>query len=80
MAVSLLRKESNVPTIQNSDDCRMLRYGVGGEDGVIKNFGSQCSHTASGNSFTINSGELCLGGCPLMPEIVFCDSKKRGAL
>ncbi len=22
--------------------------------------------------------ELCLGGCPLMPEIVFCDSDKRG--
>ena len=21
--------------------------------------------------------ELCLGGCPLMPEIVFCDSKSR---
>ena len=21
--------------------------------------------------------ELCMGGCPLMPEIVFCDSKKR---
>ena len=21
--------------------------------------------------------ELCLGGCPLMPEIVFCDSDKR---
>ena len=21
--------------------------------------------------------ELCLGGCPLMPEIVFCDSEKR---
>lgn len=20
---------------------------------------------------------LCLGGCPLMPEIVFCDSDKR---
>ena len=21
--------------------------------------------------------ELCLGGCPLMPEVVFCDSEKR---
>jgi radical SAM protein with 4Fe4S-binding SPASM domain len=21
--------------------------------------------------------ELCMGGCPLMPEIVFCNSKKR---
>lgn len=21
--------------------------------------------------------ELCMGGCPLMPEIVFCDSEKR---
>ena len=21
--------------------------------------------------------DLCMGGCPLMPEIVFCDSKKR---
>ncbi len=21
--------------------------------------------------------ELCLGGCPLMPNIVFCDSDKR---
>ena len=20
---------------------------------------------------------LCLGGCPLMPEVVFCDSDKR---
>lgn len=20
---------------------------------------------------------LCMGGCPLMPEIVFCDSEKR---
>ena len=22
---------------------------------------------------------LCMGGCPLMPEIVLCDSKERGA-
>ena len=21
--------------------------------------------------------ELCMGGCPLMPEIVFCNSKER---
>jgi len=21
--------------------------------------------------------EICMGGCPLMPEIVFCDSDKR---
>ena len=21
--------------------------------------------------------ELCMGGCPLMPEIVFCNSEKR---
>jgi len=24
--------------------------------------------------------ELCMGGCPLMPEIVFCDSRKRKIL
>ncbi len=23
--------------------------------------------------------ELCMGGCPLMPEIVFCDSDRRAA-
>lgn len=25
-----------------------------------------------------NKREFCLGGCPLMPEIVFCDSEERG--
>jgi radical SAM protein with 4Fe4S-binding SPASM domain len=24
--------------------------------------------------------ELCMGGCPLMPEIVFCESGKRKIL
>lgn len=26
---------------------------------------------------TCEKRELCMGGCPLMPEIVFCNSDKR---
>ncbi len=39
----------------------------------FERFRSRMRHACPGCS----KRELCLGGCPLMPEIVFCDSKER---
>ena len=62
MGLRLIRQKSDMPNVQSSDDARMVRYAYGGCDGVVKNRGTECSHTISGTTFKINSGVIVLQG------------------
>lgn len=62
MGLRLIRQKSDIPSVQNTDDARMARYAYGGYDGVVKNRGTECSHTISGTTFKINSGVIVLQG------------------
>ena len=62
MAVSFIRKPSETPNIQNIDDIRMVRYAYGNQNGYIKGYGQELSHTATGSTFKINSGIFVIQG------------------
>lgn len=62
MAVSLLRRQSDTPTVQGMDDSRMFRYALSGYNGVTKDYNQECSYTSTGTTFTVNSGEVICDG------------------
>lgn len=58
----LIRQDSETPNVTNHDDARMVRYAYGGQDGFVKNRGSEIGYTINGTSFVIGSGVLVLQG------------------
>lgn len=62
MGIDIVRKPSEVPNITIPDDCRMMRYAVGGYNGYVLNYLEQCGYVVSGRNFTIKSGELVIDG------------------
>ena len=58
----LIRANSETPNVANNDDFRLLRYATGGYDGVVKNYGNECSYTVGGSNFKINSGVIVYQG------------------
>jgi hypothetical protein len=58
----LIRANSLTPNVANNDDFRILRYATGGYNGVIENYGNECSYTVIDNNFKINSGEIFYQG------------------
>lgn len=62
MSVIFIRKPSETPNIQNIDDIRMVRYAYGNQNGYIKGYGAELSHTATGSTFSINSGIFVVQG------------------
>lgn len=63
MAVRLVRESSDVPSITNQDDTKMIRYAYGNYSGFVKDYKSELSSTVSkGNKFTIWSGRVVLQG------------------
>lgn len=58
----LIRKDSETPNVTSHDDARMVRYAYGGQDGFVKNRGSEIGYTINGTSFVIGSGVLVLQG------------------
>lgn len=62
MSITLVRKESDTPNINNSDDVRGFKYGGLGVNGVVKGYLNECQATASSNSLQIGSGEIILDG------------------
>ena len=66
MALRLVRKSSNEPSVSNTDDARMVRYAYGGYDGSVKDFGSCLAVTTNGSTFTIGSGCIVLQGWETM--------------
>lgn len=62
MAVTLLRKESDIANIANADDVRAFKYAGLGRNGVVKGYLSECDIIASGNTFQIMSGEIIVDG------------------
>ena len=62
MGVIFIREPSETPNIQNIDDIRMVRYAYGNQNGYIKGYGQELSHTATGSTFSINSGIFVVQG------------------
>ena len=62
MAIRFIRKPSDTPNINNTDDTRLLRYALGDYNGYIKNKGTELSYTINGSTFKINSGIVVLQG------------------
>lgn len=62
MALRLVRKTSDTPSVTNKDDCLMTRYAYGGYNGVVKGFGSSCEYSIDGGKFTIQSGRIVIDG------------------
>lgn len=62
MSVIFIRKPSETPNIQNLDDIRMVRYAYGNQNGYIKGYGQELSYTATGSTFSINSGIFVIQG------------------
>ena len=62
MGVRFIREPSETPNISNSADARMVRYAYGGYDGVVKDKGTELSHTIDGSNFRLNSGVINLMG------------------
>lgn len=62
MSIILVRKESETPNIQNTDDIIGFRYAGGGQNGVVKNYLNQMGYEISGNVFKVKSGEAIIFG------------------
>jgi len=62
MAISMVRKPSETPNINNIDDIIPFRYAYGNQNGYVIGRGAEVSHTVNGNQFTINSGRLVIQG------------------
>lgn len=62
MAISMVRKPSETANINNIDDIIPFRYAYGNQNGYVISRGSEVSHTASGNQFTVNSGRIVIDG------------------
>lgn len=62
MAITLLRRQSETPTVLGQDDSRILRYATGGYDGVTEGYADECGYTTTGSTLHIKSGEIILNG------------------
>jgi len=62
MGLRFIRKPSDTPNVQNSDDTRMIRYAYGGYDGYVQNRGNELNHTINGLDFVIGTGVVSLQG------------------
>lgn len=62
MAITLLRRQSETPTVLGQDDSRILRYATGGYDGVTKGYADECGYEITGSTLHIKSGETILNG------------------
>ena len=62
MGLRLIRQSSDTPSVSNTDDARMVRYAYGGDDGVVKNYGTELAPTISGSTLKIGSGCVVLHG------------------
>jgi len=58
----LIRANSETPNVANNDDFRLFRYATGGYNGVVENYGNECSYTVTGSDFKINSGIIVYHG------------------
>ena len=58
----LIRANSETPNVANNDDFRLFRYATGGYNGVVENYGNECSYTVTGSDFKINSGIIVYQG------------------
>ena len=62
MALRFIRQPSDTPNVANSDDARMIRYAYGGQDGYVKNKGSEIGYQTDGSTFRVTSGVVSLQG------------------
>lgn len=62
MGLNFIRRPSDTPTVNNTDDARMIRYAYGGANGYVKDAGDEVNHTVSGTTFRINRGIIVLQG------------------
>ena len=62
MAISMVRKPSETPNINNISDIIPFRYAYGGQNGYVKGKGRELDYTAIGTQFTIGSGRVVLDG------------------
>ena len=62
MAISMVRKPSETPNMNNIDDIIPFRYAYGNQNGYVIGRGAEVSHTVNGNQFTINSGRVVIQG------------------
>ncbi len=62
MALRFIRQPSDTPNVANSDDARMIRYAYGGQDGYVKNKGSEIGYQIDGSTFRVTSGVVSLQG------------------
>lgn len=71
MAITLLRRQSDVPTVQGQDDSRMMRYAVV-HDGVTRGYQSECGYRISGSTFTVLGGEIIVDGWQAIIDSLGC--------
>lgn len=71
MAITLLRRQSDVPTVQGQDDSRMMRYAVV-HDGVTRGYQSECGYSISGSTFTVLGGEVIVDGWQAIIDSLGC--------
>lgn len=71
MAITLLRRQSDVPTVQGQDDSRMMRYAVV-HDGVTRGYQSECGYSTSGSTFTVLGGEIIVDGWQAIIDSLGC--------
>ena len=62
MGLRFVRKPSEEPNVQNSDDARAFRYAYGNQNGFVKGQGFELEHEINGLEFKIKSGEIVLQG------------------
>ena len=62
MGVRFIRQPSETPNINNSDDARLARYALGGQNGYIKDYGFELDHEIIGSTFKIKKGIAVLQG------------------
>ena len=62
MGVRFIRQPSDTPNISNSDDARLFRYALGGQNGFIKGYGSELNYAIDGTKFVIQKGIAVLQG------------------
>lgn len=62
MAIRMIRKPSDVPNIQNTDDFIPIRYAYGNQDGYIVGRGRELYPEINGNQIKICSGRVVLQG------------------
>lgn len=62
MALRLVRQSSDAPNVTNRDDACMARYAYNGRNGIVQNFGKECSAEIGSGTLTLNSGRIVLQG------------------